>query len=71
MKRLPIRSFGKPQQKTDRNMIEALSDKRDTRDTIVVRLLDECIKTLSEQGMQRLFVDAVRGGDEGFQSTGK
>ncbi|OIW29533.1 hypothetical protein CONLIGDRAFT_332240 [Coniochaeta ligniaria NRRL 30616] len=40
------------------------------RDAIMIRLLDECIRTLSEQGMQRLFVDAIRGGDQGFQSTG-
>jgi hypothetical protein len=38
------------------------------RDTIMLRLLDECMRALSYQGMQKLFFDAVRGGDEGFQS---
>ncbi|KAB5575719.1 hypothetical protein GE09DRAFT_601907 [Coniochaeta sp. 2T2.1] len=40
------------------------------RDAIMVRLLDACVRLLSEQGMRRLFVDAIRGGDVGFQSTG-
>jgi hypothetical protein len=37
----------------------------------MIRLLDACVTALSEQGMQRLFVDAISGGDEGFQSTGR
>lgn len=38
------------------------------RDTIMLRLLDECMRTLSSQGMQRLFIDAIKGSDEAFQS---
>lgn len=41
------------------------------RDAIIVRLLDECIVTLSGHGMQRLFLDAIKGGDEGFQRLSK
>lgn len=37
----------------------------------MIRLLDSCIRILSEQGMRKLFIDAVKGGDEGFQSMGK
>ncbi len=37
----------------------------------MIRLLDSCIRVLSEQGMRKLFIDAVKGGDEGFQSMGK
>ncbi|ROT43226.1 hypothetical protein SODALDRAFT_34033 [Sodiomyces alkalinus F11] len=41
-----------------------------SRDSIMVRLLDTCIKLLSHKGMKRMFLDGVRGGDEGFQSLG-
>jgi hypothetical protein len=37
----------------------------------MIRLLDSCIRLLKEQGMTKLFIDAVRGGDEGFQSMGE
>ncbi|KAK3944127.1 hypothetical protein QBC46DRAFT_375432 [Diplogelasinospora grovesii] len=36
----------------------------------MIRLLDQCIHVLKEQGMKRLFIDAVKGGEEGFQSMG-
>ncbi|GAB1319500.1 hypothetical protein MFIFM68171_09710 [Madurella fahalii] len=39
-----------------------------SRDTIMVRLLESCIRVLKDQGMNRLFLDAVKPGDEGFQS---
>lgn len=37
----------------------------------MIRLLDACIRFLAEKGMRRLFIDGVRGGDEGFQSLGE
>ncbi|KXX80496.1 hypothetical protein MMYC01_202475 [Madurella mycetomatis] len=40
------------------------------RDAIMIRLLDSCIRVLAEQGMNKLIIDAVKGGDEGFQSMG-
>ncbi|KAM7186938.1 hypothetical protein V8F33_011545 [Rhypophila sp. PSN 637] len=40
------------------------------RDTIMIRLLDSCIRLLLEHGMRRMFIDAVKGGEEGFQSMG-
>ncbi|KAI1310088.1 hypothetical protein F5Y03DRAFT_382788 [Xylaria venustula] len=42
-----------------------------SRDTIMIRLLDACITVLREQGMQRVYLDAIKGGDEGFQSMGE
>ncbi|KAI1180902.1 hypothetical protein F4777DRAFT_177724 [Nemania sp. FL0916] len=41
-----------------------------SKDTIMIRLLDRCIKALRDQGMQRVYLDAIKGGDEGFQSMG-
>lgn len=41
------------------------------RDAIMIRLLDTCIGALARQGVRKLFVDAVKGGDEGFRSMGK
>ncbi|KAL2760484.1 hypothetical protein ACRALDRAFT_2024454 [Sodiomyces alcalophilus JCM 7366] len=41
-----------------------------SRDSIMVRLLDTCVKLLSHKGMKRMFLDGMRGGDEGFQSLG-
>lgn len=41
------------------------------RDAVMIRLLDSCIRTLAEQGISQLLIDAVRGGDEGFQSMGE
>ncbi|KAL2257627.1 hypothetical protein VTK26DRAFT_9379 [Humicola hyalothermophila] len=40
------------------------------RDTVMIRLLDACIRVLAEQGTNSMFIDAARGGDEGFQSMG-
>lgn len=37
----------------------------------MIRLLDSCIRVLAEQGMNKLIIDAVKGGDEGFQSMGE
>lgn len=37
----------------------------------MVRLLDTCVRALQEQGMQGMFLDAVRGGDEGFLLMGR
>jgi hypothetical protein len=63
--------FRKLQQPTDINAVEANPALSNKRDAIMIRLLDECIRMLSEQGILRLFVDAIRGGDERFQSTGQ
>ncbi|KAK4104939.1 hypothetical protein N658DRAFT_195065 [Parathielavia hyrcaniae] len=40
------------------------------RDAVLIRLLDNCIRLFREQGMTKLFTDAAKGGDEGFQSMG-
>lgn len=37
----------------------------------MIRLLDTCIRRLAEQGMNKLFIDGVKGGDDGFQSMGE
>lgn len=42
-----------------------------SKDTIMIRLLDACITVLRDQGMQRVYLDAIKGGDEGFQSMGE
>jgi len=42
-----------------------------TRDSVMIRLLDACVRTLKDQGMRKMFLDAVKGGHQGFQSTGK
>lgn len=36
----------------------------------MVRLLDACVQTLRQQGKNRMYIDAVKGGDAGFQSIG-
>lgn len=36
----------------------------------MIRLLGACIGVLQEQGMRKLFIDAVKGGDDGFQAIG-
>lgn len=41
------------------------------RDSIMVRLLDACVHALRYQGMNRMYIDAVKGGEAGFQSIGK
>ncbi|KKY39554.1 hypothetical protein UCDDA912_g00443 [Diaporthe ampelina] len=40
------------------------------RDSIMVRLLDACIQGLRQRGMGRMYIDAAKGGDAGFQSIG-
>lgn len=42
-----------------------------SKDTVMIRLLDACVTILKDQGMKRVFLDAVKGGYEGFQSMGK
>ncbi len=37
----------------------------------MIRLLDACVKSLLDQGMRKMFLDAMKGGYEGFQSLGK
>jgi len=37
----------------------------------MIRLLDSSIRILSEHGMKGMFIDAVKGGDEGFLSMGE
>ena len=39
--------------------------------TIIIRLFDSCIRLLASQGVRQLFVDAVRGGDQGFPELGE
>ncbi|KAI1331955.1 hypothetical protein F5Y16DRAFT_210105 [Xylariaceae sp. FL0255] len=41
-----------------------------SKDTVMIRLLDACITVLKDQGMKRIYLDAIKGGDEGFQSMG-
>ncbi|KAI0146323.1 hypothetical protein GGR57DRAFT_286604 [Xylariaceae sp. FL1272] len=41
-----------------------------SKDTVMIRLLDACITVLRGQGMHRIYIDAIKGGDEGFQSMG-
>jgi len=40
------------------------------RSTIMIRLLDSCIRILASYGMRNLFIDAVKWGDQGFQELG-
>ena len=37
----------------------------------MIRLLNFCVISLKEQGMRKMFLDAILGGYEGFQSIGK
>ncbi|KAI1437491.1 hypothetical protein GGR50DRAFT_76186 [Xylaria sp. CBS 124048] len=41
-----------------------------SKDTVMIRLLDACIAVLRSQSMRRVYLDAIKGGDEGFQSMG-
>lgn len=36
----------------------------------MVRLLDACVQALQHEGMNRMYIDAVKGGEAGFQSIG-
>ena len=42
-----------------------------SRESIMIRLLDHCVKTLAARGLQSLFVDAVRGGDAALHALGE
>jgi hypothetical protein len=55
---------------TDTNMTEPGPSLPYKHDYIMTRLLNVSVRILSERGMQSMFVDAIRGGDEGFSSTG-
>ncbi len=37
----------------------------------MIRLLDSCIRLLEDQGMNKLLIDAIKGGGDGFQSMGE
>jgi hypothetical protein len=37
----------------------------------MLRVLDACSRALAERGMDHMLLDAVRGGEEGFQSLGE
>lgn len=36
----------------------------------MVRLLDACVQALQYHGMNKMYIDAVKGGEAGFQSIG-
>lgn len=36
----------------------------------MVRLLDACVHALRKQGKTKMYIDAVKGGEAGFQSIG-
>jgi hypothetical protein len=38
---------------------------------VIIRLMNYCVQVLESQGMEKMFLDAVRGGSEGFQAIGK
>ncbi|KJR84789.1 beta-n-acetyltransferase [Sporothrix schenckii 1099-18] len=42
-----------------------------TRDSVIIRLMNYCVQVLESQGMEKMFLDAVRGGAEGFQAIGR
>jgi hypothetical protein len=52
-------------------MVDDNGSMTSSRDTVMIRLLDACIAVLRDQGMQRIYLDAIKGGDEGFQSMGE
>lgn len=37
----------------------------------MIRLMNYCVVTLEAAGMEKMFLDGVRGGAEGFQAIGK
>ena len=37
----------------------------------MLRLLDSCVRKFAQQGLKKMFIDAMKGGDEGFQSMGQ
>lgn len=42
-----------------------------SKDTVMIRLLDACVSVLKKQGMNQLFLDGVKGGYDGFLSIGE
>ncbi|KAK7751286.1 hypothetical protein SLS62_006832 [Diatrype stigma] len=42
-----------------------------SKDTVMIRLLDACVSVLKKQGMGQLFLDGVKGGHDGFLSIGE
>ncbi|KAI1876375.1 hypothetical protein JX265_003901 [Neoarthrinium moseri] len=40
------------------------------RNSVMIRLLGCCVEILQELGMQQVFLDGMKGGDEGFQNLG-
>jgi hypothetical protein len=36
----------------------------------MVRLLDACVQALRQRGMKRMYIDAAKRGEAGFQSMG-
>lgn len=59
------------QQRANNHLPDQLPSIANKRDAVMIRLLDSCIRALAEQGMNKLLIDAVKGGDEGFQSMGE
>jgi hypothetical protein len=46
-------------------------DMTNSRDSVMIRLLDACVGVLKDQNKTKMFIDAVTGGSEGFRSMGK
>ena len=42
-----------------------------SKDAVMMRLLDACVTVLKKQGMGQLFLDGVKGGYDGFLSLGE
>jgi ribosomal protein S18 acetylase RimI-like enzyme len=42
-----------------------------SKDSLMIRLLDACVRQLRTQSCTAMFIDSVRGGKEGFQSLGE
>ncbi|KAK4096904.1 hypothetical protein N658DRAFT_518963 [Parathielavia hyrcaniae] len=40
------------------------------RDSVMIRLLDTCIRVLKDAETNRLFIDGIKGGDDGFSKLG-
>ncbi|CAK7263081.1 hypothetical protein SEPCBS119000_000301 [Sporothrix epigloea] len=41
-----------------------------TRDMVMLRLINFSVQILKSEGLEKMFLDGVRGGEEGFQSVG-
>lgn len=65
------RHIGRERRLTDTIYLDEEPNIASRRDTIMIRLLDSSIRILSDHGMKGMFIDAVKGGDEGFQSMGE